>query len=176
MFRLFNTNLFNTNLFNTRLLSTRSLTHLILASCAALLTLPAQAVTPDATGTKKVSKKTKTKKVAPVAVDEEVADINDAVQTEFNCAAGHRFSVYRKTDDNEHIALRWKEKLMRLTRVSTDTGADRFESVKHSLVWIGIPAKSMLLDAKKGQQLANDCKNAEQLKADSPATTTGLTQ
>ena len=173
MFRLFNSRLFNSHSFNTHF------TRLILASCAALLALPSQAVTPDAAGTKKVSKKvskkSNTKKVAPVAVDEEVADINDAIQTEFNCAAGHSFSVYRKSDDNEHIALRWKAKLMRLTRVSTDTGADRFESVKHSLVWIGIPAKSMLLDAKKGQQLANDCKNAEQLKADI-TTSTELTK
>ncbi len=148
------------------------LAQLVLAGCALLLTLPAQAATADAaTGSKKVTKKSKTKKAAPVIADEEAFDTKDAAQTEFNCATGHSFSVYRKNDDTEHIALLWKSKLMRLTRVVTDTGADRFESVKHSLVWIGIPAKSMLLDPKKGQQVANDCKTAEQLKMDAPTTT-----
>jgi hypothetical protein len=52
-----------------------------------------------------------------------------------------------------------------MTRVETSTGAHRFESRRQGLVWIGIPAKGILLDSKKGQQLANDCKSAEQLKA-----------
>ncbi|MEN9866717.1 MAG: hypothetical protein RL748_2307 [Pseudomonadota bacterium] len=149
------------------------LSTLTIAACALTLSLPAQAAVDNAAPAKKAPKKAKSKKVAPpVVADEEAADTKDAVQTDFNCAAGHSFSVFRKHDDNEHIALRWKQRLLRLTRVTTDTGADRFESVKHSLVWIGIPAKSMLLDAKKGQQLANDCKSAEQLKADAnPATT-----
>ena len=38
-------------------------------------------------------------------------------------------------------------------------------SIVMGLVWIGIPAKGLLLDSKKGQQLANECKNAEQMKA-----------
>ncbi|MCY1251071.1 hypothetical protein D9M72_647880 [compost metagenome] len=31
-------------------------------------------------------------------------------------------------------------------------------------MWIGIPAKGMLLDSKQGRQLANECKDAEQAK------------
>jgi len=47
-------------------------------------------------------------------------------------------------------------------RVSTTTGAHRFENAKNGLVWIGIPAKGMLLDSKKGKQLANECRSPEQ--------------
>jgi hypothetical protein len=32
-------------------------------------------------------------------------------------------------------------------------------------VWIHIPAKAILLDSKKGQQLANECMNPQQLIA-----------
>ena len=51
-----------------------------------------------------------------------------------------------------------------MTRVGTSTGASRFENTTFGLVWIGIPAKSMLLDSKANRQLANECKNAEQSK------------
>jgi hypothetical protein len=57
-----------------------------------------------------------------------------------------------------------------MTRVSTSTGADRFENRMHGLVWIGIPAKGMLLDSKKGLQLANECKSPDQLKAEAAKT------
>ncbi|MEF9927680.1 MAG: hypothetical protein RR804_07565, partial [Massilia sp.] len=66
--------------------------------------------------------------------------------------------------DDKHIALRWKKRLHRLSRVGTTTGANRFENRLYGLVWIGIPAKGMLLDSKQGRQLANECKDAEQAK------------
>jgi hypothetical protein len=34
----------------------------------------------------------------------------------------------------------------------------------YGLIWIGIPAKGMLLDSKQNRQLANECKDAEQAK------------
>jgi len=63
--------------------------------------------------------------------------------------------------------MRWKKKLYRLTRTETTTGASRFENPQAGFVWIGIPAKSMLLDSHKGQQLANECKSAPQIIAES---------
>lgn len=133
------------------------------------LTLPAQASTSTdgpAKTSKKVSKKTSkagaSKKVLPP--EEEAPDIRDAQQTDFNCDAGKQIAIFSKGTDSPYIGLRWKEKLLRLTRVETSTGADRFESLKHGLVWIGIPAKGMLFDSKKGQQLANECRSAEQAR------------
>jgi hypothetical protein len=35
----------------------------------------------------------------------------------------------------------------------------------YGLIWIGIPAKGMLLDSKQNRQLANECRNAEQWQA-----------
>lgn len=76
---------------------------------------------------------------------------------EFNCELGNKVTIYRNDDDEKYIAIRWDKRVRRLSRVATTTGAKRFENHLAGLVWIGIPAKSMLLDSKKGQQLANEC-------------------
>jgi len=116
----------------------------------------------------KVIKKAPTKKAAP-AVKEDVDDDDKAPDTgassasELQCELGHKITVFHNAEDDQHIALRWQKKVHRLTRVGTSTGAHRYENRKNGLVWIGIPGKSMLLDSKKGQQLANECHSAEQL-------------
>lgn len=46
----------------------------------------------------------------------------------------------------------------------TDTGAVRLEDKKSGVVWIQIPAKSMLMNAKIGQRVADGCVMAEQKK------------
>jgi hypothetical protein len=84
---------------------------------------------------------------------------------DYDCALGDKVTIFSNPADDAHIALRWSKRLHRMTRVETSTGAHRFENRRQGLVWIGIPAKGILLDSKKGQQLANDCKSAEQLKA-----------
>ena len=76
---------------------------------------------------------------------------------EFNCELGNKVTIYRNDGDEKYIAIRWDKRVRRLSRVATTTGAKRFENHLAGLVWIGIPAKSMLLDSKKGQQLANEC-------------------
>lgn len=44
----------------------------------------------------------------------------------------------------------------------TDTGAVRLEDKKSGVVWIQIPAKSMLMNAKIGQRVADGCVMTEQ--------------
>ncbi|WP_229505402.1 hypothetical protein [Massilia mucilaginosa] len=104
----------------------------------------------------------------PKAVDvvgsEPEPDITDTTTTDFDCELGNKVTTYHNDKDDGHIALRWKKRLHRLTRVGTTTGAKRFENPTFGLVWIGIPAKGMLLDSRLNRQLANECKNAEQMK------------
>lgn len=104
----------------------------------------------------------------PKAVDvvgsEPEPDITDTTTTDFDCELGNKVTTYHNDNDDGHIALRWKKRLHRLTRVGTTTGAKRFENPTFGLVWIGIPAKGMLLDSRLNRQLANECKNAEQMK------------
>jgi hypothetical protein len=89
------------------------------------------------------------------------ADITASKVFDYKCEQGNVLTVFVNPDDEKYIGLRWKKSIHRLRRVETDTGANRFENKKAGLLWIGIPSKGILLDTRKGQQLANECKTAE---------------
>lgn len=113
----------------------------------------------------KAKKAGKAKKEEPkqeVADDEPEPDITDTVIADYACELNNKVTIYTNEKDDGHIALRWKNRLHRLTRVGTTTGALRFENTKFGLIWIGIPSKGILLDSKLNRQLANECKNAAQ--------------
>jgi hypothetical protein len=101
---------------------------------------------------------------AEVVVEEPEPDITDTAIAEYSCELNNKITIYTNDKDSGHIALRWKNRLHRLDRVGTTTGAVRFENPKFGLIWIGIPSKGILLDSKLNRQLANECKNAEQAK------------
>ncbi|OFA04875.1 hypothetical protein [Duganella sp. HH101] len=155
-----------------------SLSKLLLACSFALASMTlaagahAQTSAPaNASAKKSVKKAGKSKaaaaKPAETKTPDEDADepaVVDSAVTEFDCELGNKITIYENAGDEAHIALRWKKRLHRLTRVGTTTGAQRFENKLYGLIWIGIPAKGMLLDSKQNRQLANECRNAEQLK------------
>ena len=129
----------------------------------------------------KASKKSKaaaaaTAGTAAAGTDEEDREPDTAgnVSLDYNCALGDKVTIFSNETDDKHIALRWNKRLLRLTRVDTSTGANRFENRRQGIVWIGIPAKGILLDSRKGQQLANECKSAEQLKPSTTPAAPGL--
>jgi len=138
-----------------------SLTALTLSSAARADNAPAKATTKKTAKAKPAAKAAEAK-----PADEDVAEpaVGESAATEFDCELGNKITIYENVNDDAHIALRWKKRLHRLTRVGTSTGANRFENHVYGLVWIGIPAKGMLLDSKQGRQLANECRNAEQMK------------
>ena len=156
----------------------KTLMNLLLTGClasGAAMAVSATALAADPAGTtptaKKPVKKSAVKHKAakhpekPSALlDEDGKEFKagDDTATELECELGNKLTLYRNVADGEHMALRWQQRVHRMTRVSTSTGANRFENSRYGLVWIGIPAKGMLLDAKRGQQLANECKDAEQ--------------
>ena len=114
-----------------------------------------------------VSKKATAKKATAAkkeaqADDDDQPDVKGLTATAFNCELGNKLTIYSNAADDQQIALHWDKRMHRMQRVTTTTGAHRFENAKNGLVWIGIPAKGMLLDSKKGKQLANECKNPEQ--------------
>ena len=140
-------------------------------AASALCAAPAGAAENTKRAKAKATKVTAQAEQHPKAVDvtgnpdADEPDIADTVTTEYNCELGNRVTVYQNEKDDAHIALRWKKRLHRLTRVGTTTGAQRFENTLYGLVWIGIPSKAMLLDSKQNRQLANECQNAAQSKA-----------
>ncbi|NNG22332.1 hypothetical protein [Telluria aromaticivorans] len=96
------------------------------------------------------------------AAEETEPDITDTVTTEYACELNNKVTIYSNENDPANIALRWKKRVHRLTRVGTTTGALRFENAYWGLIWIGIPSKGILLDSRLNRQLANECKNAKQ--------------
>lgn len=133
-------------------------------AAASLLTMPAAFAADDKKPVKAVKAKIKaTPKEAPAATpDEPDADITDTVTSDYNCELGNKLTIFANEKDDTHVALRWKKRIHRLDRVGTTTGAQRFENKTFGLIWIGIPAKGMLLDSRLNRQLANECKNADQ--------------
>ncbi|MDB5762395.1 MAG: hypothetical protein JWQ21_1390 [Herminiimonas sp.] len=131
---------------------------------------PKKAVKKPAKKSHSKKKPAASQKPSPATDDDDdgEADITGASSTDFKCELGNKLTIYQNANDDKHIALRWNKQLHRMTRVNTTTGANRFENRKYGLVWIGIPAKGMLLDSKKGQQLANECKNPEQMMPKTP--------
>lgn len=115
-------------------------------------------------GTKQAKKEEPKPEVAAAVAEEAEPDITETTVAEYSCELNNKVTIYTNDKDAGHIALRWKNRLHRLDRVGTTTGAIRFENPKFGLIWIGIPAKGILLDSKLNRQLANECKNAEQAK------------
>jgi membrane-bound inhibitor of C-type lysozyme len=113
---------------------------------------------------------TKTSKPAPatktVVEDEAEPNVEQSKNFEYKCELGNSLTMYTNSGDQQHIAMRWKKRLYRMTRVSTSTGAHRFENQKAGFVFISIPAKGLLLDSHKGQQLANECTTPQPLMAE----------
>ncbi|HEY4541730.1 MAG TPA: hypothetical protein VIG66_05075, partial [Noviherbaspirillum sp.] len=116
--------------------------------------------------TKKASEKAAAKKSAAGtgAAESTTVDTSDMQRISYDCDLGNKIIIFKKPDEDKVIALHWQKRVHRLERIATSTGADRFENAENGLVWIGIPAKGMLLDSKKGRQLANECRNEEQKK------------
>ena len=143
-----------------------------LAACSLCMTATAAETHPKAEKVAKAPKGKKAKAKKAVVVEEEHAlastepdpDLTDTITVDYSCELGNKVTIYTNDGDSSHMALRWKKRLHRMTRVGTSTGASRFENTTFGLVWIGIPAKSMLLDSKANRQLANECKNADQSK------------
>lgn len=146
----------------------KPLLSLLLALGVSLALSPAHAETTQPAAKKSVKKSAKTKAKAKTAAattvttapsdeDEPIPDITTSNVRNYQCPENKSIAVYRNASDEKHAALRWNNTLYGMRRIPTESGAERLESHKYGLVFIGIPAKSMLLDTKKGHPLINDC-------------------
>ncbi len=137
------------------------------ANAAPAAAASASSATSAAKPAKKTTKAAKAKPAEDKVVDEPEPEIGGSTTTEYACELGNKITIYQNDNDKDNIALRWKKRLHRLSRIETTTGAQRFENKNYGLIWIGIPSKGMLLDSKQNRQLANECRTEEQIKAGS---------
>lgn len=78
------------------------------------------------------------------------------------CDAGKSVTLTPVTGKEGHFTLQHGKARYTLVPEETSTGAVRLEDKKAGIVWIQIPAKSMLMNAKLGQRVADGCKHPEQ--------------
>ncbi len=78
----------------------------------------------------------------------------------YRCELGKKVEVRRDARKPDQISIDWQGKRRSLQRYNSTSGLPRFEDRENGLVWIDLPWKSMLMDAKTGSPLANECKVA----------------
>jgi len=75
----------------------------------------------------------------------------------YRCHLGDEVHIRNLAPDLGSLVLRFQGRDHLLFAVDTESGALRYEDRRSGWTWIKIPGKSMLLDSRMGEPLANDC-------------------
>ena len=78
------------------------------------------------------------------------------------CELGNEVVLAADPKAPGHFDLEVKKTHFRMTPVHTSTGAIRLEDEAAGAVWLQLANKSMLMNQKLGQRLADDCQSPEQ--------------
>ena len=87
--------------------------------------------------------------------------LTGTAQCEFNQSV----SVDPMLDKPGHFRVAFKKATYTMTPRETTTGAVRLEDQRNGIVWLQIPAKSMMMNHKAGQRMVDGCMHAEQRAA-----------
>ena len=79
-----------------------------------------------------------------------------------DCEFGRRISLRPHPTLEGRFLLESKGLKHVLTPMPTTTGVIRLEERRTGMVWLQVPIKSMLLDGKKGQRVADNCMHPNQ--------------
>jgi hypothetical protein len=78
------------------------------------------------------------------------------------CEFNQRVSVAAMQDKPGHFRVAFNDAAYTMTPQETTTGAVRLEDRRNGIVWLQIPAKSMMMNQKAGQRMVDGCTVAEQ--------------
>ena len=139
-------------------------------AAAALSLLAVHAAASDAKPVKATKAKAVATKSEPAAMAEDNAPVSpaqlaiaDRVMTgEAKCEFNQQVSVQPVAGKPGHFKLVYKNAAYNMVPEETTTGAVRLEDKQAGMVWVQIPAKSMLLNAKAGQRMVDGCQQAQQ--------------
>lgn len=93
--------------------------------------------------------------VAPIAPPPPLFSVKAGT---YNCELDRQVIVHQVSASQDQAVLQWGKRNYEMKAVKTATGALRLENKDSGLTWITIVGKSMLLDTKRGRQLANECR------------------
>lgn len=110
-------------------------------------------------------------------VNESQLRIADRVLTgEAACEFNQSVSVAPIDGQPGHFRLSFKKVNYTMIPEETSSGAVRLEDKKAGMVWLQIPSKSMLMNAKVGQRMVDGCQHAEQRAATRAVEAAGSTR
>ena len=102
-------------------------------------------------------------RAAEAALTPEELAIAERVYTgHMPCELGNSVTVTRDTARPGYFDVQIRSVKYRMIPVATTTGAIRLEDQAAGAVWLQILNKSMLMNHKQGQRLADECVSAEQ--------------
>lgn len=155
---------------------------LTFAALLASQAVPSMAQTPPAAGAKKSSAPTVTparaqlkseaKNLAAAVVaaeealtPEELAIAERVYVGRLPCELGEAVILVADAKSPGYFDLQTRKAKFRMFPVPTTTGTVRLEDKKAGAVWLQLASKSMLMNAKAGQRLADECMGPDQSKA-----------
>jgi hypothetical protein len=99
----------------------------------------------------------------PAELDEHrMAVVPRVMVGEARCDAGKTVSVQPHSQLPGRFVLAVGKEQHTVTPQPTSTGVIRLENAHAGVVWLQVPVKSMMMDAKRGQRLADNCIHPEQ--------------
>ena len=131
----------------------------MLAACAGQTPRPTATAMPSShAGTAPAAREAASPAVSATAGASTVPRMPEAEPGLYRCELDRKVTVRRLAPDKRSLVLNWQGQDHPMQAVAARTGALRYESPQHGLTWLVIDGKSMLLDSKRGRQLANECK------------------
>lgn len=76
----------------------------------------------------------------------------------YRCELNQSVHFAKVSADQKSAVLKWGKRDYQMKSVGTSTGAIRYEDKASGMVWLMIAGKSMLLNQKQGQRLADECR------------------
>ena len=80
------------------------------------------------------------------------------------CELGNTVSVTPDTSEPGRFWVQMRQHRYHMSPIATSTGAVRLEDVHAGAMWLQLPMKSMLMNSKLGQRMADECQSTRQLE------------
>ena len=95
------------------------------------------------------------------------AKVQEAVAGEVHighmvCELGNSVTITQDPQQPSRFIVQMKKTTFYMTPVQTSTGAVRLEDAQAGAMWLQLPHKSMLMNSKLGQRMADECQNDHQ--------------
>jgi hypothetical protein len=97
--------------------------------------------------------------------DAQTSDTSDVHVGRMVCELGNAVSVIPDASQPGSYWVQMRQHRFHMKPVTTTTGAVRLEDPKAGAMWLQLPHKSMLMNSKLGQRMADECQSAHQVEA-----------